>query len=247
MRTHPHIAILGTVEVVGARRGTALPGSNLPALLSLLALSPGRPVPNDRIIEALWPEADPAKARRSLISLVHHLNATLAAQFGIDRAVVSVKSVGRVLTIDPSRIDVAEFELRIAAAEVHEAHGDLAAAVDTYRSALRLWRGEPFGGADLACFVEPSARLRALRDRAESALIGLSLRIGRGSALVPRLMQRTLDDPSDEAAASDAARALYQAGRSGEALRVLRSCMDERRLGRLPIGDEMRRLEVAVL
>ncbi|MBI5089390.1 MAG: AAA family ATPase [Actinobacteria bacterium] len=247
MRVYPHIAILGTVEVAGAGRSVALPGSNLPVLLSLLALTPGRPVSNEQLIDALWPRADPDRGRRSLTSLVHQLNLALGSQFGVAKPVVSVKSVGRVLTIDPSRIDVVQFELRFASAERHRAQGHLTAAADAYAAALRLWRGEPFGGVDLACLIEPSTRLRALRDRADAALVDVSLRLGRGSAFVPRLIQRALDDPTDEDAASAAARALYQAGRSGEALRVLRACIDERRLGQLSIGAEIRRLEVAVL
>ena len=97
----PRVSILGTVEVSGGGRTTSLPGVNLPALLSMLALTPGRPVLNERLIDALWPDADPARGRRSLISLVHQLNAALSAHMGLGRAVVSVKSVGRALPRRP--------------------------------------------------------------------------------------------------------------------------------------------------
>ena len=133
----PRIAILGTVEITGTGRTTSLAGTNLPALLSMLALDPGRPVPNDRIIDALWPRTDPTRARRSLISLVHQLNATLGAHLGSDKAIVSVKSVGRTLRADPAMIDVVQFERRLAAAAEHVAAGRLNEAVDSVRGCAR--------------------------------------------------------------------------------------------------------------
>lgn len=241
------MSILGTVEVSGGGRSTSLPGVNLPALLSMLALTPGRPVPNDRLIDALWPDADQARGRRSLISLVHQLNATLTATMGLQRPVVSVKSVGRALRVDPAAIDAVQFERRVTLGDEHMAAGRLGDAVDAYEAALTLWRGEPFGGIDLQCFVEPSARLRMARQRAEGALIEASLRIGRGAELVPWLQQRVDADPVDERSASDAARALYQAGRSGDALRVLRRCLDELRRRGIEPHPATSRLELEVL
>jgi DNA-binding SARP family transcriptional activator len=243
----PRVSILGTVEVSGGGRTTSLPGVNLPALLSMLALTPGRPVLNERLIDALWPDADPARGRRSLISLVHQLNTALSVHMGLTRAVVSVKSVGRALRVDPAVIDAVQFERRLAVGDDHAAAGRLGDAVDAYEAALSLWRGEPFGGVDLQCFVEPSARLRVARQRAETALIEASLGIGRGAELVPWLQQRVDADPVDERAASDAARALYQAGRSGDALRVLRRCLDELRRRGIEPHPATARLELDVL
>ncbi|MCU1359950.1 MAG: hypothetical protein JWN99_1239, partial [Ilumatobacteraceae bacterium] len=83
----PRIAILGTVELITGAHTTSLPGTNLPTLLSLLAMSPGRPVSNGQLLAALWPDVDPVKASRSLISLVHQLNTALATHLGIAKAV----------------------------------------------------------------------------------------------------------------------------------------------------------------
>jgi DNA-binding SARP family transcriptional activator len=243
----PRIAILGTVEITGTGRTTSLAGTNLPALLSMLALDPGRPVPNDRIIDALWPRTDHTRARRSLISLVHQLNATLGAHLGGHKAVVSLKSVGRMLRVDPATIDVVQFERRLVTAAERIAAGRFDEAVDAYEAALGLWRGDPFGGADLPYFVEPSARLRIARHRAEMSLIEVSLRVGRGAALVPWLMQRVDAEPFDERLAADAARALYQAGRSADALNVLRACMVEQRRRGHDVGASLRQLELDVL
>jgi DNA-binding SARP family transcriptional activator len=240
------VAILGTVEVSSSTRTTSLAGTNLPALLSLLALTPGRPVSNDRLLDALWPNSDPVRARRSLISLVHQLNQTLGMHLG-GKPVVSVKSVGRALRIDPSTIDVVQFERRLAEGDDHVAAGRLDQAVGAYEAALGLWRGEPFGGLDLPCFVETSAQLRMARHRGEAALIAVSLRIGRGAAIVPWLLQRVDADPFDEQVAADAAHALYQAGRSSDALRILRACMDELRRRGLEPRPATRQLELDVL
>ncbi len=245
--TEPRVAILGTVELTGGGRSTSLPGTNLPALLSMLALTPGRPLANDRIIDALWPDADPIRGRRSLISLVHKLNATLGTHLGADKAVTSVKSVGRALRIDPATIDIVRFDRQLAEADDLVDAGRLDDAVDVYESALALWRGEPFGGLDLPYFFEPSARLRIARHRGETALIDASLRTGRGAALVPWLLQRVAADPMDEQAAADATRALYHAGRSGDALRVLRRSMDEQRSHGIEPNPATRRLELDVL
>jgi DNA-binding SARP family transcriptional activator len=249
------VAVLGPVEITGDDGAVALSGTYLPALLCMLAMSPGRAVHNDRLVDALWPHAAPDRAQRSLISLVFQLNTALerSSARSPDRrthpepAVRTIKHVGRALHIDPDSVDVVRFERVVAAADASADQGRLTEAVAGYRSAVDLWRGTPFGGIDLACFVEPGARLQMLRARAETAFTELSLRTGSGAELVPLLQQRVEADAHDEGAAALLARALYQAGRASDALAALRRCIDALRHRGLAPAPATARLELAIL
>src|SRR3954462_484580 len=60
------IDVLGPVEASVAGRPAALGGSRPRALLAVLALTPGRVVSSDRLIDELWGQAPPARGRASL-------------------------------------------------------------------------------------------------------------------------------------------------------------------------------------
>ena len=72
------ICLLGNFRLLVAGKLIPIhPGSKSEALLSLLALHSGRRMPREQLIQAIWPESDPALARNSLHNLVYHLNKLL--------------------------------------------------------------------------------------------------------------------------------------------------------------------------
>ncbi|OPG04983.1 winged helix-turn-helix domain-containing protein [Microbispora sp. GKU 823] len=72
------VRLLGALEVLdddGAP--VAVAGARVRALLAVLALQPGRLVPADRLVDALWEDGPPANAANALQTLVKRLRAAL--------------------------------------------------------------------------------------------------------------------------------------------------------------------------
>jgi len=142
-----HVRLLGTFEVrVGSRAIERWRSRKARQLLALLALTPGRPLARDALIEVFWPEADPARGANNLSIAVHHvrsrLGEALEASDG-NRGLIVEQGLYR---LDPDldwRIDAVEFGglvLRAKAAlgldrEV-EARADLEAALRVYGGEL---------------------------------------------------------------------------------------------------------------
>jgi DNA-binding SARP family transcriptional activator/predicted ATPase len=102
------------------------------ALLKLLALQPARALHRDQVMEALWPDLDPAAAVNNLHKNLHHLRTAFAAH-GLPAAVVSL--AGDLLTLAPDTwVDCHAFRAQAAAA----CAGDDPAR---YEAALALYRG----------------------------------------------------------------------------------------------------------
>lgn len=246
MLAAPAVTVLGSVAVIGRHRTVILGGTNLPALLCLLAITPGRAVANDRLTGALWPDVDPARSRRSLTSLVHQLNLAIDPALGTDRCVRTVKGVGRSLRIDPELIDAVRFERSIAAAEGHVAAGRHDAATTLLAEALSMWHGTPFGGLDLPILVEPAAQLATTRARAEVMVVDAALRCGRADDLLHLLQPRLDDAPEDEQLVSSLARALYEVGRSDDARAVVHRCFERLEHRGIDPTPSLRRLDAAI-
>src|SRR4051795_297949 len=159
------IDVLGPVEASVAGRPAALGGSRPPALLAVLALTPGRVVSSDRLIDELWGQAPPARARASLQMHVSRLRKAL----GGDAARLAARAGGYVLELDPGARDLDRWEAAVARARrggaggVPEgaagggargagaggprAAGLPGAARAASGAGLGLWRGPPLGGA----------------------------------------------------------------------------------------------------
>ena len=73
------IRLLGPFEVHGPDGPITVTSARQRSVLALLALHAGRPVPVDRLIDALWPDDPPESARNSLQSHVTRLRKKLAA------------------------------------------------------------------------------------------------------------------------------------------------------------------------
>jgi DNA-binding SARP family transcriptional activator/tetratricopeptide (TPR) repeat protein len=243
---HSLVAILGPVAVSRHGRVVALGGTNLPALLCLLALSPGRAVSNQRLIGSLWPDADRARASRSLSSLVHQLNQTIDPMLDTDRAVRTVRGVGRALRVDPSCIDAVLFERGVADGEAHASAGRYDASFSELSAVLSLWRGEPFGGLDLPILVEPAARLAGTRRRVEGLLVDSALRCGRAGNVLPMLERQVETNPEDEELVASLARALFQVGRHDDALAVVHRCVERLHRRGIEPTPSLRRLADAI-
>src|SRR5215208_336488 len=128
------VEVLGPVEAWVDGREVALGGQRPRALLAALALTRGRVVSSERLIDELWGEDPPARARDSLQVHVSRLRKALTeAGAGAGRLVS--QSGGYVLVVRPGERDIDRWHEAIGRA--HRAHtaGRLQAARDALEEA----------------------------------------------------------------------------------------------------------------
>ena len=238
--------VLGSIEVAGALRTPTPPGGKERAVLARLLLDPGRSVPVDALLDAVWDDAPRDAAARSLSVRIARLRGFLEpGRASGDPARVLVREPGGYrLAIHPEQVDAARFEAQVAAA------GALAPAerLDALDAALALWRGPAYADvADLE-FARPEIRrLDALRSGAEETRARCLVDLGREQEAIPELERLLARDPLREELARTLMLALYRAGRQVDALAAYRELAA--RLGELglqPVGGT-RELEHAIL
>ncbi|MER6515546.1 BTAD domain-containing putative transcriptional regulator [Streptomyces sp. NPDC001553] len=230
--------ILGTAQALTDDGDpVAVGGARLRALLTALALRPGRTVPVELLVAEVWDGDRPADAPAALQALVARLRRT------IGHAAVRSGEGGYRLVAAREDVDLYRFE-RLARAAATER--DPAAAAGLYDDALALWRGPA-----LASLPDPageSARWEAVRADARRGRIAAALALGEAERILPELTALCAEHPLDEPLQALRIRALDAAGRPAEALAAyegLRRDLADR-LGADP-GPELRALHAALL
>ncbi|MEU9349506.1 BTAD domain-containing putative transcriptional regulator [Streptomyces griseoloalbus] len=233
--------ILGTTQALRGD-GTVVPvgGARLRALLTVLALRPGRTVPVGLLVDEVWDGAPPADATGALQALVGRLRRVLGAD-----AVSSVDG-GYRLTAVPDDIDLHRFE-RLAGEGLRAlADGDFAKAAVVLDDALALWRGPALAG--LPDRTAEAARVETRRLDVLRARHAAALALGDAEQCLPGLTALCDSHPLDEPLQALRLRALRDTGRTAEALAafedVRRLLAD--RLGSDP-GAELRALHAELL
>ncbi|MFD4869337.1 BTAD domain-containing putative transcriptional regulator [Streptomyces sp. NPDC058412] len=201
-------AILGTAQAIhddGTLVGVG--GARLRALLTALALRPGRVVPTALLVAEVWDGAPPADAPAALQALVARLRRA------VGHAAVRSAEGGYQLAADREDVDLYRFErLARAAAETR----DPAEAAARYEEALALWRGPAL--ADLPDPGAESARWEAVRTDARRGRLAAALALGQAERALPELTALCARQPLDEPLQALRIRALRDAGRPSEAL-----------------------------
>ncbi|MDX3539843.1 BTAD domain-containing putative transcriptional regulator, partial [Streptomyces sp. MB09-01] len=201
-------AILGTAQAIHDD-GTpvAVGGARLRALLTALALRPGRVVPAALLVAEVWDGDPPADAVAALQALVARLRRALG------HAAVRSAEGGYQLAAEREDVDLYRFErLARSAAETR----DPAEAAARYEEALTLWRGPAL--ADLPDPGAESARWEAVRMDARRGRLAAALALGGAERSLPELTALCAQQPLDEPLQALRIRALRDAGRPAEAL-----------------------------
>ncbi|WP_411140564.1 AfsR/SARP family transcriptional regulator [Streptomyces sp. x-80] len=233
--------ILGTTQA-GRADGTpvALGGARLRALLTALALRPGRALPPDVLIADIWGMDPPADAAGALQALVARLRRALG------RAAVASVDGGYRLCAEPDAVDLHRFERLAAEGGRALAAADPARAAALLDDALALWRGPAL--ADLPDARVEAARAETRRLDAQRTRLAADLALGRAGQALPTLAALCQDHPLDEPLQALRLRALRDAGRTAEALAAyeeIRTVIADR-LGADP-GPELRALHAELL
>lgn len=237
------IGVLGPIEVVADDgRAAPVPAAKERALLAALTVVPGRVVPCDALVEALWGDAPPRTARKTLQTYVLHLRRLLG-----DRLVTAGQ--GYRLDLAADELDAQRFEADVAAGRLALLRGLPGVAAELLSGALGLWRGEPW--ADVPATEVLDAERRRLTEMRATALedhLEARLLAGDHRTAVAELEALVREDPLRERRSALLMRALYAEGRQAEALRAFqraRAALVEE-LGVEP-GPQLRALEAAIL
>ena len=211
-------------------------------VLAVLLLDANRAVPVDQLMDRVWGERPPARARETLYGYVSRLRTALAPAADVR---ITRRPEGYLLTVDPDAVDVHRFHRLVTAARGTR---DGEKALTLYEQALGLWRGEAFPVLDTPWLSGVRAALDRARLSAELDRNDLALACGRHSQVLDAMSAAAIGYPLDERLAGQLMLALYRAGRPGEALecyRRLRARLADE-LGIEP-GEPLRELHRRVL
>ncbi|MGN9840851.1 AfsR/SARP family transcriptional regulator [Nonomuraea sp. H19] len=214
------LRLLGPVEAWRADSEVPLGGAKPRALLAALLLDPGRVVPAERLMEAVWGEDPPPTARAVLQTYIASLrrsfeNAEMAGVIVSHRA-------GYLADVPADAIDRNVFERHVAEgrrAAREERHRE---AADSMRTALALWRGPAFGGIGNSFLTAEAARLDELRLTVIEERVAADMAAGPAERLIDELTRLVALHPTRERLRRAHMVVLYRAGRQADALAVFR-------------------------
>ena len=230
--------LLGPLEVVVGGEVVPVGGPRAGAILSVLLVEAGGVVSRDRLIDEVWADDPPVTAVTALQVHVSGLRKLVGAA-------LRTHGTGYALHVAPEQVDAAAFEALLNEAGQVD---DPASRARLVRTALALWRGEPFTGVPQVPSVAAAvARLSELRLRAIEERVDADLALGRHEELTAELTELSLANRCRERLAGQLMLALHRGGRSADAIaafaRVRQDLREE--LGVGP-GAELVALEQAI-
>ncbi|HTJ33328.1 MAG TPA: BTAD domain-containing putative transcriptional regulator [Dactylosporangium sp.] len=237
------VGLLGPLTVDIDGRPVEVGGARLRTLLVRLALEPGRFVPLDQLVEALWPESAPAAGSRAsgsgrpggpapadpanaVQSLVSRLRKALGGHPALESG-----ARGYRLDIEPGDVDACRFERLVAEGRRALRADDPQEAARLLRQALDLWRGPALtdiAEQDAIVARWDELRLSATEDLIEASGFAAETRAGA----VADLQELIVANPLRERLVALLIRALHADGRQAEALAAFEEC-------RLRLADEL--------
>ncbi|TDE57366.1 hypothetical protein E1295_07995 [Nonomuraea mesophila] len=208
---HLEFRLLGSIDAcVGGRRLDIGPRKRRYVLAALL-LDLNRPVPVERLIDAVWEGDPPDSARMTVQGHVYRLRRTLVG------ARVESDSSGYLLLADPESVDALRFRRMVDEA----ARRDDRSGADLLDEALALWHGPALGDSGGGRSLEVAAvELEEARLAAVEELARRRLRLGEPERLVAPLRATVTANPHRERLVSLLMTTFYQVGRQAEALEL---------------------------
>ena len=134
------VSLLGPLRVEIESGEVVLAAAKERSLLAALALNAGHVVGVDTLVDAIWGDAPPATARKTLQTYVSNVRRALGAD------VVATEATGYLLRIAHDDVDVGRFRSLVHVGEEALRRGAIDQARDALGKAVALWRGEPLPG-----------------------------------------------------------------------------------------------------
>jgi len=212
-----HFAILGPVEVTVGGVPVHVGGPREQKALAALLLATPRSVGVQRLTQILWDGESPITAKAQVHNTIARLRRNLATA-GADHHVISSFGGGYAIRIAEDQCDAAIFESLDGEGSALTKRGELAAAADTLRGALDLWRGPALDGMVCQGLAGEAQRLNEQRLACLERRIEVDLALGRHADLTGELTALVGEHPLRERLVEHQMVALYRCGRRLEAL-----------------------------
>jgi WD40 repeat protein/DNA-binding SARP family transcriptional activator len=204
--------ILGRLEVDAGSGPIGLGGPKQRAVLAHLIVRANELVPAETLVDELWGEKPPQKARNIVQNYVSHLRKAL----GHDR--IEWTAPGYRLRLDADELDAARFDALVR--DANKAFGtDPNVAVGLLEAALALWHGAALAGlADQPMLSAEATRLDDLRLQAQEQRLEGLLALGARRRAIGELEVLLAQHPLRESLWALLMLALYRDGRQADAL-----------------------------
>ncbi len=218
------VALLGPVRAWVGEREVELGSSRQRGVFTVLALRAGAAVRRDELIRGVWGDDAPATAGGSVHTYVSVLRKALEPDRprGTPPRLLESSGSGYRLRLEAADSDVAAFAALRERAREQLAAEEHRAALRTLDEALALWRGTALSGLDGPFARARRASLGEARSAAREARAEAALALGEHGDVIGELGALVAEEPLRERARELLALALHRAGRSAEALEVLR-------------------------
>ncbi len=208
--------LLGEVEARVDGRRLDVGHARQRCVLVCLLVDVNRPVSADQLIDRVWADDPPHKARNALAAYISRLRQLLA---GADLVEIVRGPGGYTLRTPGESIDLHVFRRLVSQARSAESS---AVAAALFERALELWRGEPLMSVDTPWANEVRNSLEAERLSVTLERNDAALSAGRHSELLGGLMTMLQAHPLDERVAGQLMLAQYRSGRQADALETYR-------------------------
>lgn len=220
------ICLLGNFRLLVA--GELVPiraGGKSEALLSLLALQSGRRVAREQLVQALWPESEPALGLRSLNTLVYRLHKLIGPPLQGTAPILHEDGYYRLNVEAGIGVDVTCFDLLVAEGDRQVRAGDTAAALVAYQQAVEQYRDDLRLATGMYTVMERE-RLRARFLTLLANVAEFLYRASEYSAAVEYLWRLLTREPYREDAHRMLMRCYVQRGERTAALHQYQVCVD---------------------
>jgi WD40 repeat protein/DNA-binding SARP family transcriptional activator/class 3 adenylate cyclase len=204
--------VLGQLEVDAGGGPISLGGPKQRAVLAHLLFRANELVPAETLVDEIWGEEPPEKARNVIQTYISHLRKAL----GPDR--IESHAPGYRLRLDSNELDANRFDALMRDAK-KALPVDPNIAVGTIEDALALWRGPALADvADHPSLLAEAARLDELRLEAQEHRIEALLASGAPARTIGELETMLTRHPWRESLWGLLMLAFYREGRQAEAL-----------------------------
>ncbi|HEY6963532.1 MAG TPA: AfsR/SARP family transcriptional regulator [Gaiellaceae bacterium] len=232
------VQLLGHVSAHRGGRRVEVRGAQRLAMLSMLALRAGESVSSGELIEGIWDDEAPEKARHAL----HVHTSELRRALGADA--IETRRGGYRLCVDEEQVDALLFERLVGRVN----GGPPAQTLAELQDALALWRGPAFGGAAESATLRAAAvRLEEERLAALERRFAAELELGHHDQILGELGSLVAALPLRESLRAQLMLALYRSGRQADALAAYREGRAQLAELGLEPSSELRDLERAIL
>ncbi|MEO3757393.1 BTAD domain-containing putative transcriptional regulator [Mycobacterium sp. B14F4] len=232
--------LLGEVEALVEGQPLDIGHARQRCVLACLLVDVNRPVSPAQLIDRVWADDPPHRARNALAAYISRLRQVLPDDVAIVRG-----PGGYTLSAVAGSIDLHIFRDLVATARRADRSSD---AATLFERALSLWGGVPFASLETPWADDMRTALEAERFAVQLDRNDAAIDAGRHGGLLAELARTLQANPLDERVAGQMMLAQYRSGRQADALETYRTVRNRlvEELGVDP-GPGLRRMHEHIL